>query len=178
MSVYDFHAVLLNGQEVGLSEYRGKALLIVNTASKCGLTPHYEGIQRLHETYGQNGFTVLGFPCNQFGGQEPGTDEDIQSFCTTNYQVTFPLFSKVDVNGEHAHPLFQYLREQAPDDAGLDQNGGLYRHLKEKSPELLEGSNIRWNFTKFLIDREGRVFKRYAPTTLPESLAADIEALL
>ncbi|HZG84354.1 glutathione peroxidase [Paenibacillus sp.] len=178
MSVYNFQAALPEGGEKELKDYQGKVLLIVNTASKCGLTPQYEGIQRLHETYEKDGFSVLAFPCNQFGGQEPGSDEEIQSFCAMNYNVSFPVFKKIDVNGDNAHPLFQYLRNEAPEDTGLDKEGGLYKHLRERAPELLEGSNIRWNFTKFLIDREGNVVKRYAPTTTPDMIEADLKALL
>src|SRR6476620_9908056 len=177
MSVYSFQANLSNGEEVGLDRFKGKVLLIVNTASKCGLTPQYEGLERLYEKYDEKGFTVLGFPCNQFGGQEPGTDEEISSFCSLNYQVKFPLFQKIEVNGENAHPLYQYLREQAPEEE-IDVNSTLYKHLQNKAPELLEGSTIKWNFTKFLIDQEGIVVKRFSPITIPEEIEKDIEALL
>jgi glutathione peroxidase len=178
MSAYDYEAVSQNGREVSLEEYKGQVALFVNTASKCGLTPQYEGLQKLYVTYKDQGFTVLGFPCNQFGGQEPGTDEEIQAFCSLNYQVTFPMFAKIDVNGPEAHPLYKHLREQAPVDADADPNSGLYKHLKEKAPELLEGSNIRWNFTKFLVDRDGNVVKRYAPTTTAADIEAELKALL
>jgi glutathione peroxidase len=171
LSVYSYHANLSNGTEVSLEDYKGKVLLIVNTASKCGLTPQYEGIEKLYETYKDNGFTVLGFPCNQFGGQEPGTDEEISSFCSLNYNVTFPLFKKIEVNGENTHPLYQYLREQAP----LDSNAG--DNSSENNEELVD-SSIKWNFTKFLIDQDGNVVKRFAPTTKPEDIEEDIEKLL
>lgn len=178
MSVHSFKAKLSNGEEIGLDSYKGKVMLIVNTASKCGLTPQYEGLEKLYETYKDKGFTVLGFPCNQFGGQEPGTNEEISSFCSLNYQVEFPIFQKIDVNGENAHPLYQYLRKEAPEDENLDKNSGLYKHLSTNAPELLEGSNIKWNFTKFLIDKDGSVVERYAPTTTPEEIQNDIEKLL
>ncbi len=178
MTVHSFKAKLSNGEEIGLDTYKGKVLLIVNTASKCGLTPQYEGLEKLYDTYKDKGFTVLGFPCNQFGGQEPGTDEEIRSFCSLNYQVEFPIFQKVDVNGENAHPLYRYLRQQAPEDENLDKNSKLYKHLSTNAPELLEGSNIKWNFTKFLINKDGSVIKRYAPTTAPEEIKDDIEKWL
>ncbi len=177
MSVHSFQANLSNGEEVGLDTFKGKVLLIVNTASKCGLTPQYEGLEKLYDTYKEKGFTVLGFPCNQFGGQEPGTDEEISSFCSLNYQVEFPLFQKIEVNGENAHPLYQYLREQAPEEE-MDINSTLYKHLQNNAPKLLEGSTIKWNFTKFLIDQEGNVVKRFSPVTTPEEIKKDIEALL
>ncbi|MDQ0221429.1 glutathione peroxidase [Peribacillus cavernae] len=172
MSVHSFHANLSNGEEISLEKYNGKVMLIVNTASKCGLTPQYEGIEKLFETYNEKGFTVVGFPCNQFGGQEPGTDEEISSFCSVNYNVTFPLFQKIEVNGDHAHPLYQYLREQAPVDADLDENSPLNQDSN------VEDSSIKWNFTKFLIDQDGNVVKRFAPTTKPEEIVGDIEKLL
>ena len=177
MSVHSFQANLSKGEEVSLDTFKGKILLIVNTASKCGLTPQYEGLEKLYDTYKEKGFTVLGFPCNQFGGQEPGTDEEISSFCSLNYQVEFPLFQKIEVNGENAHPLYQYLREKAPEEE-MDVNSTLYKHLQNKAPELLEGSTIKWNFTKFLIDQEGIVVKRFSPITTPEEIEKDIEALL
>jgi glutathione peroxidase len=177
MTVHSFQSNLSNGEEVGLDTFKGKVLLIVNTASKCGLTPQYEGLEKLYDAYKEKGFTVLGFPCNQFGGQEPGTDEEISSFCSLNYQVKFPLFQKIEVNGENAHPLYQYLREKAPEEE-IDVNSTLYKHLQNKAPELLEGSTIKWNFTKFLIDQEGIVVKRFSPITTPEEIEKDIEALL
>ena len=178
MSVHSFAAKLSNGEEISLDTFKGKVMLIVNTASKCGLTPQYEGLETLYDTYKARGFTVLGFPCNQFGGQEPGTDEEISSFCSLNYQVEFPLFQKIEVNGDHAHPLYQYLRQQAPEEEKLDENGTLYKHLSANVPELLEGSTIKWNFTKFLIDQDGNVVRRFSPTTTPEEIEGDIERLL
>ena len=177
MSVHSFQANLSNGEEVSLDTFKGKILLIVNTASKCGLTPQYEGLEKLYDTYKEKGFTVLGFPCNQFGGQEPGTDEEISTFCSLNYQVEFPLFQKIEVNGENAHPLYQYLREQAPEEE-IDTNSALYKYLHDNAPELLKGSTIKWNFTKFLINQEGKVVKRYSPTTTPDEMEKDIKALL
>jgi glutathione peroxidase len=178
MSIYSFQATLANGEVKNLSDYEGNVLLIVNTASKCGLTPQYEGLEALYRDYKEKNFTILGFPCNQFGGQEPGTNEEIQSFCSTQYDVTFPIFQKVDVNGDQAHPLYQYLREVAPEDQNVDTTSFLYQHLKTNSPEVLESSDIKWNFTKFLIDRKGHVVKRYFPGTKPEEIKDDIERLL
>jgi len=156
-SVHDFSASALDGREVALTEFADKVLLIVNTASQCGFTPQYEGLQQLHRTFSPRGFVVLGFPCNQFGRQEPGDADAIAAFCEQNYHVTFPMFAKIDVNGDNAHPLFRFL--------------------KAVRPGLL-GSAIKWNFTKFLVDRKGRVVARHAPTTPPKALAGEIEALL
>lgn len=157
-TVMDFSAILSNGNEVALGDYAGKVLLIVNTASKCGFTPQYTGLESLQKTYSANGFSVLAFPCNQFGGQEPGTEQEIESFCDLNYQTSFPLFSKIEVNGASSHPLFT--------------------HLKSEAPGVLGSKRIKWNFTKFLINQQGEVVKRYAPSTKPEAIAKDIEALL
>ncbi|BAM87837.1 glutathione peroxidase [Bradyrhizobium oligotrophicum S58] len=156
-SIYDFTATSLSGEEVPLKRFEGQVLLIVNTASACGFTPQYRGLEALHRAYADRGFAVLGFPCNQFGAQEPGTAEEIGAFCAGKYDVTFPLFAKIDVNGADAHPL--------------------YRFLKGEKTGLL-GSAIKWNFTKFLVDRTGHVVSRHAPTTTPEALKKDIEALL
>ena len=153
----DFTANTLTGEEQPLSAYDGKVVLVVNTASECGFTPQYQGLQELHTTYADDGFAVLGFPCNQFGGQEPGDAQEIGAFCEKNYGVTFPLFEKVDVNGDDAHPLFQWLRE---------------------GTSGVMGSAIKWNFTKFLVARDGTVLKRYGSTTAPEKIAADIEKAL
>jgi glutathione peroxidase len=158
MSVYDFSAKTIRGEEQSLADYKGKVLLIVNTASKCGFTPQYKELQELYEQYRDRGFVVLGFPCNQFGHQEPGTEEEIKQFCQANYGVTFPMFAKVDVNGENAHPLFQYL--------------------KEKAPGMLGTKAIKWNFTKFLVDRNGNVIARFASQTRPSELKSEIEKLL
>ena len=157
-TVMDFSATLSNGNEVALGDYAGKVLLIVNTASKCGFTPQYTGLESLQKTYSANGFSVLAFPCNQFGGQEPGTEQEIESFCDLNYQTSFPLFSKIEVNGASSHPLFT--------------------HLKSEAPGVLGSKRIQWNFTKFLVNQQGQVVKRYAPSTKPEAIAEDIEALL
>ena len=156
-TIFDFSAKLLSGEETPLKRFEGQVLLIVNTASACGFTPQYKGLEELYESLGHQGFTVLGFPCNQFGKQEPGSARQIESFCETNYRVTFPMFDKIDVNGAQAHPLYKYLKS-------------------EKSGLL--GASIKWNFTKFLIDKTGQVVARYAPTTSPESLKSKIEALL
>nr|WP_310523102.1 glutathione peroxidase [Polymorphobacter sp.] len=157
-SVYDFEAKTIDGKTVSLGEWKDKVLLIVNTASKCGFTPQYEGLEKLNETYGPKGFAVLGFPCNQFGAQEPGDETEIANFCKLTYDVDFPMFAKVDVNGDAAHPL--------------------YKALKTAAPGLLGSEAIKWNFTKFLVDRNGAVVDRFAPTTKPADLAKDIEKLL
>jgi glutathione peroxidase len=158
MNVFDFQATSLDGKPVDLAQYRGKVLLIVNTASKCGFTPQYQGLETLHRELQGRGLEVLGFPCNQFGSQEPGTEDEIGAFCEKNYGVSFPMFAKVDVNGDAAHPLWQ--------------------HLKAEAPGVLGTEAIKWNFTKFLIGRDGKVAQRYAPTTKPEEIAGDIEKLL
>jgi len=157
-SVYDFSAKSLSGEETSLKDFSGKVLLIVNTASKCGFTPQYAGLEKLHEELGSRGFEVLGFPCNQFGAQEPGDAEEIKNFCSLTYDVNFPMFAKIDVNGDNAHPL--------------------YKFLKSAHPGILGSEAIKWNFTKFLIDGKGAVIERYAPTTKPEDIKADIEKLL
>ena len=154
----DFEATTIDGSETDLSAYEGQVVLVVNTASQCGLTGQYAGLQELHDTYRDRGFTVLGFPCNQFGEQEPGDETEIATFCERNYGVSFPMFAKVDVNGDDAHPLFAWLRE-------------------EKSG-LLPGDAIKWNFTKFLVGRDGQVIKRFAPTTEPGKLGDQIEQAL
>jgi len=155
---YDFSAVDINNITQPLSRYRGQVLLVVNVASQCGFTPQYQELEALYRTYSEQGFAVLGFPCNQFGGQEPGDEADILRFCRTRYDVSFPLFAKIDVNGPHTHPL--------------------YRWLKQVRPGLLGTQAIKWNFSKFLIDRNGQVRRRYAPTTKPGALAAEIVACL
>ncbi|MBD1822770.1 glutathione peroxidase [Cyanobacteria bacterium FACHB-DQ100] len=157
-SIYDFSANSIEGQPVSLSAYKDKVLLIVNTASQCGFTPQYQGLQSIHNKYENQGFAVLGFPCNQFGQQEPGSANEIQSFCEMRFGVTFPLFEKVDVNGANAHPLFKFLTKAAPGIFGTE--------------------GIKWNFTKFLVDRSGQVVKRYPSTTKPEDIEKDIQALL
>ncbi|WP_439112283.1 glutathione peroxidase [Hydrogenophaga sp.] len=157
-SVYDFEAQSIDGKPVALEQYRGKPLLIVNTASACGFTPQFGGLEKLHQTYGARGLVVLGFPCNQFGSQDPGSNEEIGAFCQKNFGVSFTMMRKVNVNGTEAHPLYQWLSAEAPG--------------------LLGSKAIKWNFTKFLVGKDGRVLKRYAPQDAPEKLAKDIEAAL
>jgi len=157
-SIYDFKAQRLDGNEESLAVYRGKVLLIVNTASECGFTSQYAGLEKLYRKFKDRGFVVLGFPCNQFGNQEPGSAADIQTFCQTSYGVSFPLFAKIEVNGENTHPL--------------------YDHLKHAARGMLGTEAIKWNFTKFLVDRSGKVVERYASATRPQELAGAIEALL
>lgn len=155
MSLYDYKATTITGEEISLEKYKGKVVLVVNTASKCGFTPQYEGLQKIYEEF--EDLEILGFPCDQFGHQEPGSEDEIAEFCKVNYGVSFPLFAKIDVNGGEAHPLFKYL--------------------KEKLPGIL-GSGIKWNFTKFLIDREGKLIRRFAPKDAPAKLRGAIEKLL
>jgi glutathione peroxidase len=157
-TVHDFSARTIDGADKPLSEYKGQVLLVVNVASECGFTPQYEGLEQLHRKYKARGFAVLGFPCNQFGAQEPGSEAQIQQFCETRFGVSFPMFAKVEVNGPGTHPL--------------------YAHLKSSEPGLLGTEAIKWNFTKFLVGKDGAVLKRYAPQTKPEAIAADIEAAL
>ncbi|MGB4414580.1 MAG: glutathione peroxidase [Paludibacter sp.] len=154
---YDFKATSLQGKEVSMETYKGKVVLVVNTASKCGLTPQYEGLEKLYREYKDKGLVILGFPCNQFGKQEPGTEKEISEGCLINYGVSFPMFSKIDVNGDNAHPIYKYLKKE----------------LKG-----FPGSEIKWNFGKFMLDRDGKPFKRFAPTMAPEKLRSDIEKLL
>ena len=157
-TVYDFEALTITGKSVPLKQYQGKPLLIVNTASACGFTPQFAGLEELHKTYGEKGLVVLGFPCNQFGGQDKGNNDEIAEFCQLNYGVSFPMMAKIDVNGGDAHPLYQWLSSEAPG--------------------LLGTKAIKWNFTKFLVGKDGQVLKRYAPTDTPKSMADDIEAAL
>ena len=157
-AIYDINADSLNGAPVNLGQYQGQVLLIVNTASKCGFTPQYKGLEAVYQQFKDKGVVVLGFPCNQFGAQEPGQADEIGAFCEKNYGVTFPLFAKIDVNGDNAHPLFAKLKKDAPGILGTE--------------------GIKWNFTKFLIRKDGTVYNRYAPATKPEDLIADIEKLL
>ena len=156
-SLHDFSARTIDGRDLDLSEFKGRVVLVVNTASQCGFTPQYKGLQQLHDDYADKGFTVLGFPCDQFGHPEAGDVAEIAGFCERNFGVTFPLFSKIEVNGDGAHPLYRWLREE---------KGGLL------------GSKIKWNFTKFLLGRDGKVIGRYSPTTKPEKIASDIEKAL
>lgn len=157
MSVYSFSAATTAGKELSLEDYKGKVLVIANTASQCGLTPQYGDLQKLYDRYREQGLEILGFPCNQFGGQEPGSSEEAASFCQLNYGVSFPVFAKIDVNGENAHPLFTYLKEQQPGDGNSD---------------------IQWNFTKFLVNRSGEVVARFEPKEAPETMTGAIEQLL
>lgn len=157
-SVYDFEALQISGKSVPLQQYRGKPLLIVNTASACGFTPQFAGLEELHKSYGDKGLVVLGFPCNQFGAQDKGSNDEISEFCQLNYGVSFPMMAKINVNGGDAHPLYQWLVKEAPGFLGTKA--------------------IKWNFTKFLIGKDGQVLKRYAPTDTPASMAQDIEAAL
>ncbi|WP_395058417.1 glutathione peroxidase [Polaromonas sp.] len=157
-SIYDFNAQQINGQDISLSEFKGKVMLIVNTASKCGFTPQFGGLEELHKAYIGKGLVVLGFPCNQFGSQDPGADGEIAEFCQVNYGVSFPMMGKIDVNGPAAHPLYKWLSAEAPG--------------------LLGSKSIKWNFTKFLVGKDGQVIRRYAPTDKPAGLAKDVEAAL
>jgi glutathione peroxidase len=157
-TVYDFEALTIAGKSVALKEFSGKPMLIVNTASACGFTPQFAGLEELHKTYGDKGLVVLGFPCNQFGAQDKGSNDEIAEFCQLNYGVSFPMMAKIDVNGSGQHPLYQWLCKEAPG--------------------VLGTKAIKWNFTKFLVGKDGQVIKRYAPTDTPKSLAADIEAAL
>ncbi|OGB28622.1 MAG: glutathione peroxidase [Burkholderiales bacterium RIFCSPHIGHO2_02_FULL_66_10] len=157
-TIYDFDALSIDGKPVALEQFRGHPMLIVNTASACGFTPQFGGLEQLHQAYGPRGLVVLGFPCNQFGSQDPGSNDEIATFCQRNFGVSFPMMSKIDVNGPEAHPLYQWLAAEAPG--------------------LLGSKAIKWNFTKFLLGKDGTVIKRYAPQDAPEKLAKDIEAAL
>jgi glutathione peroxidase len=177
--IYDFKALTGKGAELSFNEFEGKVLMVVNTASKCGFTPQYDGLEALYQKYKDQGFTIVGFPCDQFAHQEPGTDAEIEEFCRVNHGVTFQLMKKIDVNGAQAHPIFEYLKSQAPTEE--------YKGLKAKAAQKLfksisksveKESDIKWNFTKFVISRDGTVIKRFAPTTTPEQMEKDIQALL
>ncbi|MBQ6238011.1 MAG: glutathione peroxidase [Bacteroidales bacterium] len=179
MAIYDFKAFASNGKEIDFKEFEGKVLLIVNTASKCGFTPQFDGLEALNEKYRDRGLVIIGFPCNQFAEQDPGSDGEIQEFCRVNYGVTFQIMKKIDVNGDNEHPIFTYLKEQAPTEE--------YKGLKAKATAtMLKGisksykkeSDIRWNFTKFLISRDGKTVKRFPPTEEPKSFESEIEAML
>ena len=178
-TIYSFKTLSNKGAEVELSQYKGKVLMIVNTASKCGFTPQYDGLEALYQKYKDRGLVILGFPCDQFAGQEPGSNEQIEEFCRINHGVTFPLMAKTDVNGENAEPVFEYLKSQAPTEE--------YKGLKAKATRtMLKGisktarkdSDILWNFTKFLVNRDGTVIKRYAPVTTPEEIEKDLQEML
>ena len=178
-TIYSFKTLSNKGAEVELSQFKGKVLMIVNTASKCGFTPQYDGLEALYQKYKDQGLVILGFPCDQFAGQEPGSNEQIEEFCRLNHGVTFPLMAKTDVNGENAEPVFEYLKSQAPTEE--------YKGLKAKATRtMLKGisktakkeSDILWNFTKFLVNRDGTVIKRYAPVTTPEEIEKDLQEML
>ncbi len=158
MSAYDFTAAMPGGKTLNLADYKGKVLLVVNTASKCGFTPQYEGLEALHRQYADQGFEVIAFPCNQFGAQEPGDEEEIKNFCSLTYDVSFPMFAKIDVNGDKAHPLYKWLKSEKAGLLGLE--------------------GIKWNFTKFLVGKDGQVLKRYAPTDTPEKIGKDLAKAL
>jgi glutathione peroxidase len=157
-NIYDFEVTTINGKASKLNKYKGKVLLVVNTASKCGLTPQFKGLESLYKKYKDKGLEIIGFPCNQFGQQDPGTNDEIQEFCQMNYGVSFPMYAKIDVNGNNTHPLYQ--------------------HLKDEAPGLLGSKKIKWNFTKFLVNKNGDVIKRFAPTVTPEKLESEIKAAL
>ena len=176
-SVHDFSLNTLDGKPLRLADYADKTLLLVNTASKCGLTPQYGGLQKLHDAYAGKGLAVVGFPCNQFGAQEPGSASEIGEFCKRNYGVSFTLSEKIDVNGAGAHPLYKFLKSNAPTEEG-ELADRLKEHLTKNFPDYLKGGEIKWNFTKFLVDRSGKVVARFAPTTEPEQLKPAIEAQL
>ena len=177
--IYDFKALGNKGSEVDFAQYEGKVLLIVNTASKCGFTPQYDGLEALYQKYKEQGLVIVGFPCDQFAHQEPGSNEEIAEFCRINHGVTFPLMAKIDVNGAKADPLFEYLKAQAPTEEYKGMKAkATHAMLKGISKSVEKDSDILWNFTKFLIGRDGSVVKRFPPTDTPDAMEADIKALL
>jgi len=181
MSLYDFKMQNIKGEEVSLSDYKGKLVLVVNTASKCGFTPQYEGLEKLYQKYKDRGFVILGFPCNQFLQQDPGSNNEIASFCKANYGVTFPMFSKIDVNGPQEAPLYTWLKKKAPFQGfELNKEGGKVIHdvLQEHYPDNLSGDGIKWNFTKFLVSRDGESIRRFEPSVTPEELDSVVEKAL
>jgi len=177
--IYDFKALTSKGKEIDFSEFKGKVLLIVNTASKCGFTPQFAGLEALNQKYKDRGLVVIGFPCNQFKEQDPGTDGQIEEFCQLNYGVTFQIMKKIDVNGAAAEPIFEYLKEQAPTEEyhGLKAKA-THQLLKKISTSVEKDSDILWNFTKFLISKDGETVRRYAPTTDPKDFESDVEQML
>lgn len=177
MHIYDFTVKDQTGSDVSLGQFEGSVLLVVNTATKCGLTPQYEAMQALFQKYESKGFTILDFPCNQFAGQAPGTDEEINEFCSLNYGTQFPRFAKIDVNGASAAPLYVWLKEQAPEDRGDEETVKFEEMVKQYTPDN-GPTDIKWNFGKFLIDRSGKVVARYSPALAPDKIEADIEAVL
>ena len=179
-TIYDFKALNNKGAEIEMSQYRGKVLMIVNTASKCGFTPQYDGLEALYQKYKDQGFVILGFPCDQFKHQEPGSDEEIAEFCRINHGVTFPLMKKIDVFGENAHPIFTYLTKHVPTEEvkGLKNKATMALVDSLSKSEGRKDGEIRWNFTKFLISRDGSVIKRFPPVATPEDMDADVEAMI
>ena len=179
MTIYDFKAAKRREGELDLSELKGKVILVVNTATGCGFTPQYEGLEKLYKKYHEKGFEILDFPCNQFADQAPGTDDEIHEFCTLKYNTSFDQLAKVEVNGENESPIFTYLKSQIKDDiiSGM-KNKATMKMVSKISKSTKEDGDIKWNFTKFLIDREGNVVKRYSPTCKPEDIDADIEKLI
>lgn len=175
--IYDYKVKNLKGEEVSIGTYKGRILLIVNTATGCGFTPQYEGLQKMYDKYKENGLEILDFPCNQFFNQAPGSDEEISSFCKLNYNTTFETFAKIDVNGENAADLYKFLKKEAPKAEEDQESEGLYAFLSEKGFNTT-GDDIKWNFTKFLIDRNGEVIKRFAPTSKPEDIEEAIKELI
>ena len=177
--IYDFKTLSNRGADVDFAQYEGKVLMIVNTASKCGFTPQYDGLEELYQKYKDQGFVIVGFPCDQFAGQEPGSNEQIEEFCRINHGVTFQLMAKTEVNGANAEPIFEYLKEQAPAEEykGLKAKAAA-KLFKTISKSVEKDSDIKWNFTKFLINRDGSVIKRYAPTTEPKDIEKDIHEML
>ena len=181
MSIYDFKFNSIDDEEISLRDYKGKALLIVNTASKCGFTPQYEGLENLYKKYKDQGFEIIGFPSDQFLNQEFSENNEIKNFCSINYGVTFTLSEKIDVRGKNADPLFIYLTEKAPFkgfDMSKEKAKSLFKFISEKLPRLLDGDSIKWNFTKFLIDRNGNVVDRFEPPVTPSEIESEIEKLL
>ncbi|UQZ32782.1 glutathione peroxidase [Paenibacillus sp. PK3_47] len=181
MSIYDFQLNTISGETIELSIYLGKVLLIVNTASKCSYSRQFAGLQKLYESYSKQGFEILGFPCNQFNEKEPGNNSEVQEYCKSNFGVTFPLFEKVKVRGQAAHPLFEFLTEQAPFqgfDTRTSNGEWMQNFLQEKYPDIHAGDGIKWNFTKFLIDRDGKVHRRFETTTEPFEIQPAVEELL
>jgi glutathione peroxidase len=180
MNIYDFTLKTIDGKDKSLADYKGKTVLIVNTASKCGFTKQYEGLEKLYKEYKDKGLEILGFPCNQFAAQDPGSDAEIQNFCKLNFGVTFQMFSKIAVRGEEAHPLYKYLTETAPYE-GIDDKteagNFLLGYIKEHYPEFLKDNSIKWNFTKFLIDKKGNLVKRFESPIEPSDIAKEIEKI-
>ena len=179
-TIYDFSTETNSGDQLNFSQYKGKVLLIVNTASKCGFTPQYDGLEALYQQYAPKGFVVIGFPCDQFGHQEPGSNEEIEEFCRLNHGVTFPLMAKSDVNGENANEIFKWLYSEKPFAGFGDSDTGKFMDgtLSKADPDYASNPDIKWNFTKFLIDRKGRVVARFEPVVTPEQIVPEIEALL